>query len=141
MKPRQVYIIASGDGLFKVGFSIDPARRIRDLQMGYPHRLTLVRTFACPRGDALLVERLAHRLLAGHRQPRTEWFNAKREIVLDAVRKAGAAVEARSIKLMPADTMPKDTRAQERARQEALEWAGNQRSDLAREIRKWHETR
>lgn len=139
MKPCFVYVIASSYGHVKVGISRNPKERLADLQRGFPHKLSLVRVFARPHGDAGWVERTAHRLLHEHRQARTEWFKVSTADAIAAVDKAARASDARSIKLLPKPVVAMNEAERDKANRAALEWASKNPGPLARQIRKWSE--
>lgn len=61
---NSIYVIRYEDRLHKVGFSNDPRSRMRFLQLGEARRLSLIRSWPRPSGDAQTVEAQAHMLLA-----------------------------------------------------------------------------
>ena len=139
MTPCFVYVIASSYGHVKVGISRNPKGRLADLQRGFPHKLSLIRVFARPHGDAGWVERTSHRLLHEYRQQRTEWFKVPVADAIVAVEKAARAGDARSIKLLPKPVVAMDRAGREKANRDALEWAKKNPGALAQQIRKWSE--
>lgn len=65
-----VYFIRSGeDGPVKIGYAVDPAKRLKLLQIGTPARLSILRTIE---GDRF-TESAAHKRFAEHRTS-GEWF-------------------------------------------------------------------
>jgi predicted GIY-YIG superfamily endonuclease len=70
-----VYVIApSPDGPVKIGFSADPHRRVRQLQTGYPGRLTLHYSEAFSAARAPLMEKIIHRTIS-YKRKSGEWFD------------------------------------------------------------------
>ena len=57
-----MYIISNDQGFIKVGISKNPTKRIRQLQTGNEHVLTLLHTeeFECSRNHLLKIEKLVH---------------------------------------------------------------------------------
>lgn len=86
-----VYIIECM-GLLKVGWSVQPAVRVMDLQVGNPFPLRLVDAFPAPGRSAGRIEKRVHLLLKASRV-RGEWFqtdeNAVRAAVVAAFGKFG----------------------------------------------------
>lgn len=80
-----IYVIA-GDpaGPVKIGFSNDPHKRLRQLQTGYPGRLTLHYTEAFPEPRARLMERIIHKTIAP-RRVKGEWFSIDVETAIAEV--------------------------------------------------------
>lgn len=130
MRPASVYLIGCESGVLKVGMSRAPLVRMGELQGGMPHKLTLLRTWDRPHGDARRVERTSHRLLAAYRQGNTEWFRVSQSEAVAAIEKACAAADARALKVLPREAIYVEDA-------EADAWAENNPGDLAREIRKW----
>ena len=127
---ESVYLIACESGILKIGVSRIPEARLGGLQCGMPHKLTLVRVWERPHGDARRVERTSHRLLAAHRQGNTEWFKISQWEAIAAIEKACDAADARALKVLPREAIYIEDK-------EAEAWADNNPGDLAREIRKW----
>lgn len=93
--PDVVYVVAEEGGAWcKVGISAsnDINRRLRELQMGNPRRLTIV--FTLQTETARAIERIAHSMLwrnhAGNKA-RSEWFSVTAQEAIEAVK---AATEA-----------------------------------------------
>ena len=83
-----VYVIGVPDGPQKVGIATDARRRLRLLQTGSPHRLTLARSLPVGgEGEARAVERGAHRIL-GPRAMTGEWFAVSADEAIAAVDRA-----------------------------------------------------
>jgi hypothetical protein len=86
--PRLLYVIrAEGMKRYKIGISVDPERRIRNLQIGSPIRLEVISLR--PLRAARLVEMGLHESLAEHRAW-GEWF----DLPDDVLERLLAAVEA-----------------------------------------------
>ncbi len=85
-KATFVYVIAPGpDGPCKIGFSMQPEKRLRELQTGHPQKLTLyhVQEF----GDASrasLMERIIHKTIS-YKRASGEWFNVPVEHAISEV--------------------------------------------------------
>jgi hypothetical protein len=80
-----VYVIApSPEGPCKIGFSADPHRRLRQLQTGYPARLTLYHFQPFCADRAPLMEKLIHKSIA-FRRAKGEWFNVSVEDAISEV--------------------------------------------------------
>jgi hypothetical protein len=71
--PSFVYVIAAGPDRVKIGYSADPPRRLRQLQIGQDRRLALIHQEAVPAPRAPVLEQLIHRANA-HLRVRGEWF-------------------------------------------------------------------
>lgn len=81
--PLSVYVIATGDGLCKIGVSRDPETRLAQLQIGCPYELHIA--YVCILQDqAHEVECLAHKLLE-RRAVGGEWFQCSEREAIDAV--------------------------------------------------------
>ena len=94
MKPDYIYIIHQGESrLFKIGVSNDPKRRLRALQTGNPHPLTLLRAFKCSTMSAYRAEAAIHQHLAASRR-KGEWFEIDTDDRVVAI--AGAIINALS---------------------------------------------
>jgi hypothetical protein len=74
-----VYMIRAGvDGPVKIGFAVDPTRRVDGLQTGQPEKLTIIRVMeGCRKFEAAL-----HRHFA-HLRTRGEWFTHSDEMLGD----------------------------------------------------------
>lgn len=83
-----IYIMESA-GLLKVGWSEEPAARVRDLQTGSPLPIRLVHIVPCPSYAIRKVELAAHkRLEAFH--VRGEWHDVELLVAVSAVHDAMA---------------------------------------------------
>jgi len=72
-KRQSVYIVrCTNTGVFKIGISNNPLRRVADIQTGYPYKLALARVINC--SFAKEVEQGLHRSLADFRL-NGEWFD------------------------------------------------------------------
>lgn len=69
-----IYIMSNGDA-FKVGLSIDPKRRLRQLQTGSPKKLSLVYFVEIETAPVKILESIMHRYLKMNHLT-GEWFNA-----------------------------------------------------------------
>ena len=72
-----MYIISNELGFIKVGVSKDPANRVKQLQTGNEHILTLLFTeeFNCTRRHLLHIEKEVHKKLKTiHQKASGEWF-------------------------------------------------------------------
>lgn len=70
-----VYAIHSPEtpSLVKLGLSVRPSARLKQLQTGNPHKLALIWEFPCP--DMSAAERLFHETFDRYRIPGGEWFD------------------------------------------------------------------
>jgi hypothetical protein len=75
------------DGAHKVGQSIDPIKRHLGVKHDVGCSVRVVSMLECSRGDALMVEQLAHAFLWQHRID-GEWFTADLETIENAIRTA-----------------------------------------------------
>jgi hypothetical protein len=73
-----VYVIASGPRAVKIGFSIDPERRVQELQTGHERHLSLVHKEPVSDIHGPLLEKLIHRANR-HKTLRGEWFDLTHE--------------------------------------------------------------
>lgn len=93
MRPNYLYVIAPGPvtdpsaaaGPCKLGVSVDPDRRLRELQTGYPTRLAVHHRQLVPSGIARSLERLLHRDI-GHLKSTGEWFSIRVDEAIGFVR-------------------------------------------------------
>jgi hypothetical protein len=86
-----VYIIArDGDARIKIGSSVDPFRRLGELQTGSPDQLSIV--YKVPiAGGASTVEARAHEILDRHRGL-GEWFSVSIDVAVAAIHAAAYQV-------------------------------------------------
>jgi len=93
-KPKnklKIYVI-SGGGLSKIGISMKPLRRVRDLQNANPHEILSLDFYTGDDEDNIIeVERAAHNSLIGHHVG-NEWFSVPKERAIEAVMLALASV-------------------------------------------------
>ena len=85
---QSVYVIDSNIGLFKVGISIDPMSRMRNIERELGITCTM-RYYTQPHYVGHIVERIVHKLLKPQQlRIRTdrEWFHAPAEYVIEIVR-------------------------------------------------------
>ena len=88
MKKDYLYIIGNDQGFIKVGVSKNPERRVKQLQTGNEHKLTLLFTeeFECERKHLLHIEKEVHKAL---RRMSTkcvgEWFEID-EYKMDSIK-------------------------------------------------------
>lgn len=77
MKKDYLYIIGNDKGFIKVGVSKNPERRVKQLQTGNEHKLSLLFTeeFECDRKHLLHIEKEVHKTLR-HMSTKCigEWF-------------------------------------------------------------------
>jgi len=73
MKQRYIYVIRCNDK-FKIGYSSDPERRLKQLQTSNSEKLVL--EWSRERADACKLEKHLHRVFGQYRI-RGEWFDAK----------------------------------------------------------------
>lgn len=90
-KAAYLYVIADGSGAHKVGLSVSPQRRLRELQGGSPRRLRVARQTPAPAVSATKVEAYAHWLLR-EACALGEWFNVTEEAAWVALVAAAEAV-------------------------------------------------
>jgi hypothetical protein len=128
-----VYAIWAGNGPIKVGKATSVKARLQGIQTGSHKRLAVLKEWHRPDGDAAIVERLAHGILADYRQA-GEWFRVSPEKVCAAVERA--IITAETPPPPPAPDPEEDPLSPE-ARAD-LEWAKANPGQLAREIIKWH---
>lgn len=71
-----VYVVSmEGSELLKIGYCLStPKKRLDQLQVGNPHRLTMLTAFPCKAHWAPKLEAFMHKLLQEKRQRKTEWF-------------------------------------------------------------------
>lgn len=84
--PLNVYVVARADGPCKIGMSDNPQKRIGALRGGRT-KLTIAGTYPRQDGDARLVERVAHQLLAA-KHLGGEWFDVTEAQAIGAVQEA-----------------------------------------------------
>ena len=88
MKYSYIYIISDGVS-FKVGISVDPAKRIKALQTGSPKKLELLHTFKIPKDKIFRAEKECHSALNSKFIKRGEWFHNATEfsvrIIVDEI--------------------------------------------------------
>ena len=94
---RSLYVIGAEDGPLKIGISTDVGGRLAALQSHSPH--ALVAHHQAQPGDARLVERVAHQLLAAKRV-RGEWFDVSIDDAVAAINQAIALVESGDLSLL-----------------------------------------
>lgn len=83
--PDQIYVAVDANGIYKLGCSHYPERRIYELGYGRPFRL--VRVWRRPLQDAMRVEMMCHAMLAKYRaEP------PKRELYKTSLRRIAATV-------------------------------------------------
>ena len=99
MSARSLYVIGGETGPLKIGISGDVAQRVATLQYDVSPTLRAHHQVR-PTGDARLVERVAHQLLAAKRL-RGEWFDVSIEEAIAAVEQAIALVDAGDLSLAP----------------------------------------
>ncbi len=126
MSRGRVYFIQMGDdGPIKIGLSVNPARRRRQLQTGQPERLRVLRAMA---GDKAL-EAFLHRRFAAHHIA-DEWFRPHREILRYIIDNTLAKDESRAaVAPPPSPPEPFDVRLQKMVRMQlAVNGAGHRKN-------------
>lgn len=84
-----VYLAKRQDGVYKIGFSANPMKRMKDLQAQFRKRFRLAKTWQ--RKDAFRVEKFAHKLLREKLHLGSEgWetFKAPRKVLVAAIEEA-----------------------------------------------------
>jgi hypothetical protein len=81
IRPKIYFIQSGADGPIKIGRAVNPAQRLRDLQIAHPEPLRLLAVIDRP----LLAEYLVHGRFRQHRL-RGEWFRPAPEILEYAAR-------------------------------------------------------
>lgn len=76
-----VYILQSEDGYRKIGRTINPQRRIPELQIQLPHKVRQEFLLMCALGQERNVERLLHQKFSSKRV-NGEWFKLTQEDLL-----------------------------------------------------------
>ena len=66
-----VYLLRADNGLYKIGVSIDPSKRLKGLRTGSPDKLVLIHTIKTD--SAYGAERAFHKRYE-HKRVRAEWF-------------------------------------------------------------------
>lgn len=79
-----LYVISDGK-LVKIGFSINPEKRLSQLQTGHPDKLELIYREQVPDDKALILEQLIHKA-NNHLRVRREWFKLTQEQAIDEVK-------------------------------------------------------
>lgn len=78
------FVYAIHDGAFvKIGYAVNPDRRMAELQVSNPSELRLVESIECPtRSKAMRLERQIHRAVKDH-HVRGEWFHEDAMSIFD----------------------------------------------------------
>lgn len=93
--PPSVYVIATDDGLCKIGVSCDPEARLKQLQTGCPYKLHIA--YVCIlASQAYEVETSAHDILS-QQAVGGEWFKCSENQAIDAVNRAAATFGKRIV--------------------------------------------
>lgn len=88
-----VYVIAAGSDAVKIGIAKDVQRRMKELQTGHYHRLSVFRQIAClSRCEAFAIENRAHKLLAANALE-GEWFSVSPDVAAAAVERVISEME------------------------------------------------
>jgi hypothetical protein len=94
-----VYVIKDAYGLYKVGSSTNPTRRLAELQTAHAMPLTIA--YCCaPSGNHVAVEKMAHTILAG-RNVNLEWFGCSFESCIAAISVAAHRVGSQIAEIEP----------------------------------------
>lgn len=133
MKPNFVYAVWAGKGPIKIGKASRVKSRLSHLQIGSHQRLAVLQEWERPNGDAGIVEKIAHSLLADHRLS-GEWFKVTPDRACEAVEQAVLIAEA------PPPPPPEKT-PPPRLSPEAeadIAWAKANPGPVAKEILRWY---
>ena len=71
-----VYVIAASNNMSKVGISINPARRVSQLQTGNGSQLSLAYSLSAVKPVVEMIERSVHTKMRRYRE-QGEWFSVK----------------------------------------------------------------
>lgn len=82
-----IYIFGMEDGPSKVGYSIDTARRVKQIQAEHGEKITVTGKWPVGARIALGVERYVHWLLRDYHYS-GEWFSAPYDVIAEAIQKA-----------------------------------------------------
>lgn len=94
-----VYVIATDDGLCKIGVSRNPEGRLAQLQTGCPQKLHIA--YVCILADrAYEVEEFAH-IALGKKAAGGEWFKCTEQEAIEAVNRSAAYFGKRIAELEP----------------------------------------
>ena len=74
-KSNRIYFVQAPNGLFKIGKSKDPKRRLKELQVGSPVILKLIRTIK----GGIFLENILH-IYFKHLRKHGEWFKPDHEL-------------------------------------------------------------
>jgi hypothetical protein len=86
MKPIFLYVIsASEEGPVKLGISIHPEKRLKQLQTGHAQKLRLFHTEAVNKSNGRLFEGLLHKDI-NHLRTHGEWFDLNVENAIGHLR-------------------------------------------------------
>lgn len=78
MQKSYIYIITNGED-FKVGVSVNPKKRLKQLQTGNAKKLKIVNIFEVDKKDVFKMEKEAHSKVAGWYPKTGEWFKGGAE--------------------------------------------------------------
>jgi hypothetical protein len=67
VEPNFVYVMRFSDRIHKIGISIDPSARARQMELLHNRKVSVVRVWERALGDAVAVEQHAHKILAQYR--------------------------------------------------------------------------
>jgi hypothetical protein len=73
-----IYIITNGED-YKVGFSKNPNKRLKQLQTGNSKKLKLINVYQVPDRLVRIIEKEAHREIRIRYEKRGEWFKGASE--------------------------------------------------------------
>lgn len=89
-----LYVIGiQGNQAFKVGRSLDPVKRMANLQCAIPLNLVLEAAFCVASSSAVQLERAAHQALAED-SLRGEWFKADLAKIVETINRCAAEIQA-----------------------------------------------
>jgi hypothetical protein len=79
-KTGYVYLIKNSEGYYKIGFSKDPHKRIKQLQTANPYKLKLIHCIKCINRKPRDVEKRLHKMFNLSNIKR-EWFSFSEDYV------------------------------------------------------------
>lgn len=79
-----IYIISNGSD-YKIGVSVNPINRLKQLRTGCPDKLELMATYPLPKSKVYQLEKLCHNAIRSHYRKRGEWFKDASLFHLDII--------------------------------------------------------
>lgn len=115
-----LYVIGiSGNPFYKVGRSLDPVKRMANLQCSIPIDLTLEAAFCVASSAASRLEGAAHKALVAH-NTRGEWFRTDKAEIIKTVKVCADQIEAVILDPVAALAICRDDTARTGGRDEML---------------------